>query len=126
MEHILGSCYQAAPWVAKLKEIASRRWNIYDNVAISESVPAARNASLDCIIQAHFGIKKPFLKKPKIYGYFLGGEPELAYDYFTKAGGKAYGKLIQLVYDLGNLFGVGFDTCRIVDVLDDIVTSDCY
>jgi len=108
------------PWAEQLKEIASKRWNIYDNVDIEANIPRFRNTSLDSIIQAHFGIKRVFLKTPKIYGYLLRGEPEPQYEYFTRAGGRAYGQLTELIYDLGELFGSDFHSNRIIDLMDSV------
>jgi len=119
MEYILGGRYHAAPWVARLKEIASKRWNVYDNAAIEQAVPEKPFTSLECIMRNQFGIKKVFLNRPKHYGQRVGGDIE--YDYFTRAGGRVYEQLVKLIYALGELFGSGFDTCFIVGTLDNIV-----
>ena len=142
MENIFGGSYKADPWVVKLKEIASKRWNIYDNADIEArmeaqieasaggnknlAAPKRYNTSLDCIMQSQFGIKKVFLKTPKVVGYFLGGDPDPSYDYFTKAGGKAYNQLTKLIYDLGVLFGSDFDSNHIVNCFDEIASENRY
>jgi len=125
--------YEATPWVSKLKEIASKRWNIFDNADIEDNVSEFRFVCLETIIQNQFGVKKVFLNKPihrssRANGVQTNNNEQT--NYFTKTGAKAYGRLTELIYDLGELFnsdGFGFDvfnTCHIVGCLDDIV-SEC-
>lgn len=78
---------------------------------------------LEDILSKCFGCKKPFLKKPKVVRVFKDGEKQ--YEYFTKAGGKAYEKLIDTVYGLKDL-GVIDDDISIVTILDSIVSRDNY
>jgi hypothetical protein len=82
--------------------------------------------SLEDILQMHYGCGKPFLKKRKIVGYYLGGEAEPDYEYLTVSGGKAYGKLTGLLYSLERLLGNDFDADRWISDLDDIVNSKHY
>lgn len=85
------------------------------------------NASLDEILQQHFGCKKVFLKQPYIVGYWTCGEPEPDYEYMTRTGGRAYKKLVALIYDLEALLGESMvDSHRIISELDSIVSSNPY
>jgi len=118
LESILGGCFSAAAWVMQLHETA----NIGDFTDIATKT---ENTCLESIVQSHFGCGKVFLKKRRICGYYTGaGEPEPDYEYFTKAGGKAYERLVRLLGDLGTLFGQGFDDHFMVSCLDQIVTED--
>jgi hypothetical protein len=117
LESILGGSFKARPWVMKLHETA----NMGDFTGIPEN---AENTCLDSILMSRFRCKKVFLKKPKICGYYLGGEPDPDYEYFTRAGGRAYGRLVSLVENLAELFGNNFDSHDIVSILDDIATKD--
>jgi hypothetical protein len=79
-------------------------------------------ATLEEILRNVFSCKKPFLKKRKIVGRWSNGEPD--YEYLTKIGGKAYGKLVELVYALGRLLDNSFDANHYVAILDRIVNED--
>lgn len=68
--------------------------------------------TLEEILQEYFKCKKPFLKNP----YY--DEKELAPVTMTTWGYAAYGKLISLLYEIGELTDV--DVNRIVDRLDSI------
>jgi hypothetical protein len=82
--------------------------------------------ALDEILTKYFGVKKPFLKKRRVCGYWSGNPPEPDYEYFTSVGGKAYGKLINLLYDLEPLIGKSFNSNHFVETLDQIVAEDCH
>ena len=84
-----------------------------------------RFVPLEEMLQKHFGCSNPFLKRPRIKESF-GGRGNNSYEYLTVAGGKAYGKLVDLVYDLGNLLPDLVDANEIVECLDDIVDSPGY
>ena len=75
---------------------------------------------LESILRNGFGSSKPFLKTPKIYHDRDG---EKSYEYFTKSGAEAYGKLTSVIYALENL-GVLEDANEIVENLDDIVSEN--
>jgi hypothetical protein len=62
--------------------------------------------SLEDILKENFNCKKPFSK--------------LAPQTMTKKGAKAYGKLIDLLDDVGNLTGQSVSMNRIVEELDKI------
>lgn len=70
---------------------------------------------LENILQKYFKCKKPFLKHP----YY--DEEELRPITLTTHGAKAYGNLISLLYDIGNLCDI--DVNNIVDELD-IIASE--
>ena len=81
--------------------------------------------TLEEILQQSFGCKNPFLKRKKICGYWIGGgEAEPDYEYMTKSGGKAYGKLTGLLYSLEDLLGEGFDANHWIADLDRIVSEE--
>ena len=81
--------------------------------------------TLEEILQEFFGRKKPFLKRKRLCGHWMGGgEPEPDYEYLTRAGGKAYGKLVCLMYDLEKLLGDGFDANKWISILDEIVSEE--
>lgn len=71
--------------------------------------------TLEDILAEYFGCKKPFLKTPKNCGDFT--------EYFTAQGGKAYGKLTQLLYDVGALTEHSHVINDIVETLDNIVNE---
>ena len=82
---------------------------------------------LEEILRKIFGCKRVFLKKKQICGYWIGGgEAEPDYQYLTKSGGKAYGKLTDLLYSLEELLGDDFDANRWVEELDNIVSENEY
>jgi hypothetical protein len=80
--------------------------------------------ALDEILAKYFGVKKPFLKKRRVRGYWHGDPSDPDYEYFTRAGGKAYEKLIDLLEDLGPLIGESFDSNHFVRELDRIVSEE--
>jgi len=81
--------------------------------------------TLDEILRDYFGCNKPFLKNKRICGYWTGDrEPEPDYEYLTISGGRAYGKLVKLLYDLETLLGSGFDANKWIEVLDQIVREE--
>lgn len=81
--------------------------------------------ALDEILLKYFNCKNPYLKNRKIAGYYTGGgEREPDYEYLTVAGGKAYGKLTDLLYDLRQLLGEGFKADHWVNQLDEIVQGE--
>jgi len=82
--------------------------------------------ALDEILHKYFGSKNAFLAKRKTIGYVAGGEPEPMYRYVSVSGGKAYGNLTGLLYDLENLLGKEFDANRWITELDDIVSGEDY
>lgn len=65
------------------------------------------NRTLEEILQHFFNCKKPFNNN---------GE-------FTKSGSKAYGKLIELIYNVGNLCDVDVNN-DIVEKLDNICDDE--
>lgn len=67
------------------------------------------NRSLEEVIRHFFGVQRVFHKKD---------------DDFTNAGARAYEKLIELLYNVGNLTQT--DMNDIVDTLDMIVTNENY
>ena len=74
-----------------------------------------REESIENILQKYFNCKKPFLKNP----YY--DEQELYPITMTKNGSKNYGKLISLLYSIGNITQI--DVNNIVDELDSIVSE---
>ena len=70
--------------------------------------------NLENILQKYFKCKKPFLKHP----YYDYEEYPVT---LTRHGGKAYGDLIGLLYDVGDVCGI--DVNDIVDKLDSIVSE---
>ena len=71
--------------------------------------------SIENILQKYFNCKKPFLKNP----YY--DEQELFSVTMTKNGSKNYGKLISLLYSIGNITQINVN--NIVDKLDSIVSE---
>ncbi len=65
------------------------------------------------------GSKKPFLKEIKIYD---DGTREP----FTKSGGKAYSKLTDILYAIGDLTEMSNEIAEIVEILDDIASGYDY
>ena len=70
--------------------------------------------TLENILQKYFKCKKPFLKHP----YYDYGEYPVT---LTTHGGRAYGNLISLLYDIGNVCEINVND--IVDKLDSIVSE---
>jgi len=81
--------------------------------------------TLEEILQNHFYCNKPFLKSRVIEGHFTGGggEPDPHYRYLTRTGEKAYGTLVCLLYDLGELIGNQDTMDAMVTTLDSIVSE---
>ena len=82
--------------------------------------------TLEEILTEYFGCKKPFLKKPRLSAVWSDGEKK--YEYLTKAGAEAYGKLIGLLYDIEKM-DVGINEEAIetaVETLDAIVCGEPY
>ena len=77
--------------------------------------------TLEEVLSEFFGCKKLFLKKRKICGYLLG---EPCYEYITKNGGRAYGRLTDLLYSLEELLGGDFEADRWIDELDYIMRNE--
>ena len=73
------------------------------------------------ILQKHFDCKKPFLKNPKPYT----DECETRLEYMTQHGYRSYSKLVELIYDLGEI-GIGIDSEHVVECLDNIVSGQEY
>lgn len=65
------------------------------------------------------GSKKPFLKEIKIYD---DGTREP----FTKSGGKAYSKLTDILYTIGDLTEMENEIGEIIEILDDIASGYDY
>ena len=93
-------------------------------ISRGELVPESVRVYLDDILTKHFGCKRPFYKRPVIKESF--GRGSNVYEYTTVSGYKAYGKLTDLIYDLGNLLPdlVGAD--KIIEELDSIIDSPGY
>lgn len=70
--------------------------------------------NLESILQKYFKCKKPFLKNP----YYDYEEHPVT---LTRHGGKAYGNLISLLYDIGKVCEINVND--IVDELDSIVSE---
>ena len=77
--------------------------------------------SIETVLKAYFGCKKTFLQNPKLISETIDGNKE--YEYMTKAGNRAYNKLVGVVYALGSL-GLINNVNSIVDKLDAIVDSE--
>ena len=76
---------------------------------------------IETVLKEYFGCKKPFLQNPKLVSEAIDGNKE--YEYMTKAGNRAYNKLVGVVCALGNL-GLINNANSIVDRLDAIVDSE--
>ncbi len=76
---------------------------------------------LESILLKHFKCKNPFLKRKRLCGYFFG-EPD--YEHLTKAGGRVYRKLTDLIYDLEELLGNSFDAHNLISILDEIIREE--
>ena len=76
---------------------------------------------IETILKDFFGCKKPFLKNPKLISETIDGYEE--YEYMTKAGNRAYNKLVGVVYALGKL-GLISNANSVIDRLDAIVDSE--
>jgi hypothetical protein len=76
--------------------------------------------TLESILQDYFGCKKPFLKRPRVDHY---EDKAARMTYLSVSGAKAYGKLIDLVYDIERLCEV---KRSIDDTLDAIASEDDF
>lgn len=77
------------------------------------------HTDLESLVTGLCGVKRVFLSKPYKYS-------DDYTEYFTQAGGKAYGKFINLVYDMENVFGEDvIDANMVVDELDSIIAEKC-
>lgn len=81
--------------------------------------------TIEDVLREHFGCARPFYKRPVIKERF-GKTGDNSYEYLTKTGGKAYGELVSLIYDLESLLPELIDANEIVECLDDIVSSPEY
>lgn len=82
--------------------------------------------SLEEFLRKHLGCKKPFLKKRRLIGEWSDGEKR--YEYMTAAGNRAYGKLVDMLYDLAEM-DVGIEGKVIedaIETLDSIVSGESY
>ena len=82
--------------------------------------------SLEGFLQKHFGCKKPFLKKRRTIGEWSDGEKR--YEYMTAAGNRAYGKLVNMLYDLAKM-DIGIEGKVVedaIETLDSIVDREVY
>lgn len=71
--------------------------------------------TLEDILQKHCGCKgSAFLKRPR---QDADGNTE----YFTKQGAAAYGRLTELIEDLGDLGVLDVDTQDVIETLDELV-----
>lgn len=77
--------------------------------------------TLEDILKKYFGCDKPFLDEPVQTEY----NDYVSTEYFTLEGGKAYGKLTALLYDLSALLdGYKFENANdVVEFLDGIVNE---
>lgn len=76
--------------------------------------------TLEEILQKHFNCKRPFYKNPPI---IVDGDGEECQNPMTKSGWKAYDKLTDLIYALGNM-DIGIDANEVIENLDQIVNED--
>ena len=62
------------------------------------------------ILTEFYGVKKVFLKKPRIAARYkvTGGSKYFVYEALTICGGKAFAKLVGLMYDLEFILGGNF------------------
>lgn len=97
-------------WPRGHKSAQGRKFNLKNHTFMK---------SLEEILQEYFGCKgkNPFLKKPRK----LNDDGD--YEYFTKAGAAAYGKLTALIEDLEGI-GVIDDSAAIIFTLDEIVREE--
>lgn len=97
----------------KLSECISRK-KIVEDASID----------LESVLKKHYGCKRPFYKRPVIKERF--GHGVYAYEYTTVSGYKAYGKLTDLIYDLGKLLPDLVNADEIVEELDAIIDCPVY
>ena len=80
--------------------------------------------TLGDILRKHFHCKHPFYNKPK---KFKDCDYVTSYEYLTNSGNKAYGKLIEVLYDIRQLLPEYGDTIEdIVEDLDFIADGEEY
>ena len=72
------------------------------------------------LLKKHYKCKKVFLKLPEQFEDFDG---ERVSRLTTLAGGKAYEKLIELVYDLSSVIPDAFDVDEVVEQLDQVINE---
>lgn len=77
--------------------------------------------TLGDILTKYFGCKHPFLKHPIVVDQGIDWKH---YRYITRNGGKAYGELVGLIYDLEKLLPDLIDSNEIIEQLDQIVDGD--
>lgn len=71
--------------------------------------------TLEDILQKHCGCKgSAFLKRPR-------RDADGNTEYFTKQGAAAYGRLTELIEDLGDLGVLDVDTQDVIETLDELV-----
>lgn len=71
--------------------------------------------TLEDILQKHCGCKgSAFLKRPR-------RDADGNTEYFTKQGAAAYGRLTELIEDLGDLGVLGEDAQDVIETLDELV-----
>lgn len=76
---------------------------------------------LDEILREYFGCEKAFLDEPK---ELKGADGEVEYDYLTTEGWQAYGRLIDLLYDLQSVGAL--DANDVIDNLDSVISGREY
>lgn len=74
--------------------------------------------TLETILQDYFGVKRPFLKTPERHWDGMDR-------YLSRAGEKAYGRLVSLLYDLEDILE-NFSASEIIEELDQIADGDIY
>lgn len=80
--------------------------------------------SLGDILTKHFGCKRPFYKRPKVVDQI--DKETYIHRYITQTGDRAYGKLVALIYDLGELLPDTVDAESIIEELDHIADGEIY
>lgn len=73
------------------------------------------------VLEKGFGIKKAFLKAPKVKSMVNGVE----FQYLTDAGEEAYGKLVDILGELDCLTNGCYNLSRLIEELDEIVDGTC-
>lgn len=88
------------------------------------------HVTIEVFLQKYFNCKRPFREKP-VQVYDCG---ELKTEYLTESGIKAYGRFVQMLYDLAELsenadiekFIVPNEVNDAVDTFDEIVSTEHY
>ena len=78
--------------------------------------------TLEKILRENFGCNHPFLKNPVRKSNY----DEYGYQYLTRAGDRAYGRLISLIYALNELCPDCIDTQELIEQMDDIADGIDY